>query len=79
MPKARDIIKRKYASYKNLFATPDGKAVLEDLERQFGGTTLRKNNGVIDPNASIAAAGCREVLLYIENIIKVEEPVDVVD
>ena len=41
----------------------------------FNGTTLKKVEGVIDPNASIAAAGCREVLLYIKMMM---EPLKVV-
>ena len=55
------------ALFERVFASPDGKKVLEILEREFNGTTLRKTkDGLIDPHASIAAAGCREVLLYIQ-------------
>lgn len=54
------------AAYDRVFTSPDGKKVLDDLYVRFNGTTLKKNEGVIDPHASIAAAGCREVLLYID-------------
>jgi hypothetical protein len=58
---------KRVRAYEHVFSSPDGKAVLEDLERQFNGTTLKKDkDGKIDPHASIAAAGCREVLLYID-------------
>jgi hypothetical protein len=61
--------------YANVFNAPDGEALLADLEIKFGGTTLKKVDGKIDPNASIAAAGCREVLLYI-NAMRKEHAVD---
>lgn len=41
-----------------------------DLEDRFNRTTLKKQGGVIDPYASIAAAGCREVLLYIDHMME---------
>jgi hypothetical protein len=56
--------------YDRVFKSPDGKKVLEDLEFRFNGTTLKKVDGLIDPNASIAAGGCREVLLYIAQMRK---------
>jgi hypothetical protein len=61
--------------YTRVFNSPDGEALLDDLEMRFGGTTLKKVNGTIDPNASIAAAGCREVLIYI-NLMRKEHAVD---
>jgi len=57
-------------AFERLFSSPDGIAVLEDLEYRFNGTTLKKKEGVIDPYASIAQAGCREVLLYIQQMRK---------
>lgn len=55
------------ATFDRVFSSPDGKKVLEVLEREFNGTTLKRaKDGTIDPHASIAAAGCREVLLYID-------------
>ena len=63
-------------AYVNLFDSPNGKVVLEDLDKQFNRTTLRKVDGVIDPNASIAAAGCREVLLYIDEMMRNNNAVD---
>lgn len=58
------------ANYQRLFNSPDAEPVMEDLYRQFNGTTLKHKDGVIDPYASIAAAGCREVLLYIELMMR---------
>ena len=63
-------------AYINLFDSPNGKVVLEDLDKQFNRTTLRKVDGVIDPIASIAAAGCREVLLYIDEMMRNNNAVD---
>lgn len=64
-----ELQKKRAAAYHSVFSGPNAKVVLEDLNRQFNGTTLKKVNDVIDPNASIAAAGCREVLLYIDNMV----------
>ena len=69
--KAKRIKKAK--AYHAVFSGPNAKVVLEDLMAQFGRTTLRKdNNGRIDPNASLAAAGCREVLLYIDEMVNID-------
>ena len=67
------------ADYENLKAcyarwveSPDAKPCLDDLNTRFNGTTLKKSkvDGKIDPNASIAAAGGREVLLYIDQMTR---------
>lgn len=64
------------SAYQRLFKSPDAQLVMEDLYLQFNGTTLKSypkyDSGpkVIDPYASIAAAGCREVLLYIELMMR---------
>ena len=64
--KAKDRLLQEAAAFDRVFSSPDGMIVLEALEREFNGTTLKRNTeGAIDPHASIAAAGCREVLLYI--------------
>lgn len=70
LSKVQDRLKRRAIAYVHVFESPDGKRILEDLEYRFNGTTLKKHEGVIDPNASIAAAGCREVLLYINHMRK---------
>jgi hypothetical protein len=57
-------------AYRNLFKNPDARAVLDDLDYRFNRSTLKKVNGVIDPHASIAAGGAREVLLYIELMMR---------
>ena len=58
-----------YAVYDRFWNSPDGQIVWADLIALFNNTTLRKGkDGNIDPNASIAAAGSREVLLYIEGM-----------
>jgi hypothetical protein len=56
--------------YSHLLNSPDGELLMADLERRFGGTSLKKHDGTIDPYASIAAAGCHEVLLYINAMRK---------
>ena len=61
-----EVVRKKSKLYHTLFSSPNGKKVLADLEKQFGGTTLKKVDKVIDPHASIAAAGAREVILYIK-------------
>ena len=57
-------------AYFNLFNTPDAKLVLDDLDVRFNRSTLRRVNKLIDPNASLAAAGAREVLLYIDLMMR---------
>ena len=57
-------------TFDRVFSSPDGEAILKDLEFRFNGTTLKKHEGLIDPHASIAASGCREVLLYIAQMRK---------
>jgi hypothetical protein len=58
------------SAYQRMFNSPDAEPVMADLYKHFNGTTLKHKDGVIDPNASIAAAGCREVLLYIELMMR---------
>jgi mannose/fructose-specific phosphotransferase system component IIA len=70
--KAVEIVRKKVNAYVAVFQSPDGQAVLADLQTQFGGTTLRKADGVIDVHASLAAAGCREVVLYIEAMMRMK-------
>lgn len=66
---ARRRIAKKAQAYANIFAGTDGQLVLDDLNHLFGMTTLKRDReGRIDPNASIAAAGCREVLMHIEQM-----------
>jgi hypothetical protein len=74
--KAQDMVRRKIQAYQRLFASPDAELVLEDLYQKFNGTTLKHKEGIIDVNASIAAAGCREVLLYIEQLMRVNDALD---
>ena len=69
--KAKKEMQRKGAAYERLFTTPDGEFVLADLKREFDASALKKNReGMIDPHASIAAAGSREVLLHIDMMRK---------
>ena len=70
---------RKLRAYKAVFTSPNGEEVLNDLRRQFGGTTLRKVDGRVDEFSSIAAAGCREVVLYIEQLVNIKMDEDAVD
>jgi hypothetical protein len=65
--KAQELLAEKAIAYRRVFDSPDGKKLLDDLQRQFGGTTLKKApDGTIDSNASLASAGAREVILYID-------------
>jgi hypothetical protein len=57
-------------AYFHVFASEDAKLVMKDLENKFGGSTLRQIDKKIDVHASIAAAGCREVLLYIQAMMR---------
>ena len=57
-------------AYRLLFKGSDAEAVLKDLNKTFNRSSLKKINGVLDPNAIIAAAGSRDVLLHIENMMR---------
>ena len=61
---------RNKIAYGRLFQGSDADVVLHDLNDIFNGTTLKKVEGLIDPHACIAAAGCREVLLYIKMMME---------
>lgn len=64
---AQQYLAEKAILYRRVFDSPDGKKLLDDLSKQFNGTTLKKApDGTIDANASLASAGAREVVLYIE-------------
>ena len=56
------------ATYHRVFTSPDGQKVMDDLDRFFNGDTLITQEGRLDPNATIAAAGSRKVLLYIRQM-----------
>ncbi len=59
--------------YRMLLNTQPGKIIMADLETVFGETTLKTGpDGMVDINASIAASGAREVLLYIKGRMKHE-------
>lgn len=60
------------AAYQRLFTMPEAELVMKDLERQFNYTTLKIVNGAVDVHASMAAAGSREVLLYIDYMMENE-------
>ncbi len=51
--------------YEHVLHGPDAQLIMDDLAKRFNGSTLRATEKVIDPYASIAAAGCREVYIYI--------------
>jgi molybdopterin converting factor small subunit len=63
-------LKKRAGAFERVFSSPDGQEVLRELEDKFNGNTLRvnKENGTIDVYASIAASGCRQVLLYIQDM-----------
>jgi hypothetical protein len=60
------------SAYAELFTGLAAEVVLKDLNSRFNGTALRKVNGLIDANATVAAAGCREVLLYIDYMMETD-------
>ena len=57
-------------AYRSLFLSPDAKLVMLDLKQKFYGTTIRKVDGKVDPHGSMSAAGAREVLIYIEFMMR---------
>jgi hypothetical protein len=57
-------------AYRTVLGSPAAQPILDDLAKQFNKTSLKKVEGVLDINASIAAAGAREVLLYIDIMMK---------
>ncbi len=69
--KARHKALKKVAVYKRVFASPDGKVVLDDLKAAFN----QKLNVMGDPFATHVRVGNHEVLQYIEEIMEVEEDV----
>lgn len=74
--KGPQIIAAKRRAYRELFKGPNAEVVLDDLEKQFNGTGLKKVDGTVDANAVLAAAGNREVLLYIYEQLRKENVVD---
>lgn len=65
---------RKINAYYEVFNSPNGKVVLEDLEQTFA-STLKKCNGVVDPHATIAAVGSRAVIDHI-NLMRNQHELD---
>jgi hypothetical protein len=62
-------------AYANIFATPDGKIVLQDLNEEFSADTLIIVDGHLEVDASIAAAGCHKVVLYIQSMKEKEDAI----
>jgi hypothetical protein len=58
------------ALYERVFKSPDGQKVMEDLELRFNERTLKSNNGIVDPYATIFADGSRDVILHIYRMRK---------
>lgn len=60
---------KRAAAFERVFASPDGQEVLAELNLKFNGNTLKATKeGLLDVNASISAAGSRQVLLYIQDM-----------
>ena len=70
LEKAQAKLAKRASAFARVFASPDGQEILKDLEFRFNGTALKKKDGLIDPYATVAMAGCREVLLYIDHMRK---------
>ena len=60
------------AAYQRLFMMPEAELVMRDLDEQFNQSTLKRQGNTVDPYGSIAAAGSREVLLYIDYMMEKE-------
>ncbi len=65
---ARQKLYRETKPYRIMFATPDGKAILEDLKREFDPRELCGT----DPHITVVRAACRDVVRYIETMINFE-------
>jgi hypothetical protein len=61
-------------AYEHVLNGPDAELVMDDLASRFNGSTLRAIDKVIDPYASIAAAGAREPYLYMDAMRKTNAP-----
>ena len=75
--KINKALHEKLLAYRNVFASPEGQVVLEDLKYYFDRSLFIKVDGVIDPNAVIAMAGSLEVILHIEQRMRTKQ--DAVD
>jgi hypothetical protein len=53
------------ALYRRVFGTPDGKAVLRDLQMSFDGNTFD-----VDPHVSAYKQGQRSVVILINNLLE---------
>jgi hypothetical protein len=76
--KVEQLKKRKLALYHRVFASADGKEVLEDLDAVYPETTIRYDKqGRLDEFASVAAAGSREPIIHIKYLVrKADAPTD---
>ena len=63
----QDSLKLLNRAYFNVFSTPDGELIMDDLQRHYDGTLLKKADGVVDVHASIAAIGSHKVVKHIED------------
>jgi hypothetical protein len=62
------------AAANRMFSTPDGKTILDALERAFGDQTLpRDNTGAVDPNAVLINVGARRVFDYLRTLAEPKE------
>lgn len=72
--KANEKSRKRIETFYAVFNSPQGKLVLEELKAQFGGNTLKKTkDGAIDANACLAASGAREVIIYIEEMLRFKD------
>lgn len=65
---AREKYRDKAISFFNLFNTPDGKVVLDELKEQFVDRTSIVPG---DPYATHANEGAREVILFINQMMEI--------
>ena len=74
MPELKpEYIKLKRA-YKNLFSQPDAQPILDDLNERFNCSPLQFKFKIDDiPSRLAFAAGAREVLLHIDNMMRFKD------
>lgn len=66
LEEARDELREVCETYGALFNSAQGRSVLADLEKQFGGSVIVPG----DAYATHARAGSQEVLLYLKMMIE---------
>lgn len=64
-------LRKKAAAYAHLFDGKHAETVLNDLNTKFNASSIKKVDGEVDPNATLIMCGAREVLLYIDYMLRI--------